>query len=308
MGGLMGDLRRNRGEIGGDLKGFEGLNGTGCRADSPVHFLSLYHIMQIGGGTKYLDGRWQASGRDQYSQHEADVLNSLDVKVGVDVLTTHISAEWWSSTNKYGFYSSLKKMIHSINETDPSYQEAKNFINTIESQLKTIINLRKQKNIEEFERRQPHPPIEDVITNEDKHRIYIQFIKSYGRHIHYLKHITIAYYLLHLMPEPKVQSILYQTHRVFTSIIDLAKEYAEFKCNQNYTKIPALNKWRNNYNKIKLELTPEEYYKHQFWNRLTLLCNQQHGGKSRRKQRRKSTRHHKQHQRRKKSTRRRHRK
>lgn len=256
--------------------------------------------MQKGGGTKWNGRRWQASGQDQYSQYEADVLNSLDVKVGVDVLTTHISAEWWSSTNKYGFYSSLKKIIRSKNETDPSYQEAKKFINTIESQLETIINLRKQKNIEEFERRQPHPPVEDVITNEDEWRDYIQFIKSYGRHIHYLKHITIAYYLLHLMPEPKVQSILYQTHRVFTSIVDLAKEYAEFKCNQNYTKIPALNKWRNNYNKIKLELTPEEYYNHQFWNRRPLLCNQQSSSKAygikqsirrkvHRKQRKKST-------------------
>ena len=121
--------------------------------------------------------------------------------------------------------------------------------------METIINLRKQKNIEIF-KKTTHPPIEDVITNEDKYRNYIQFIKSYGRHIHYLKHITIAYYLLHLMPEPKVQSILYQTHRVFTSIVDLAKEYAEFKCDQNYTKIPSLNKWRNDYNKISLELTP----------------------------------------------------
>lgn len=261
--------------------------------------------MQKGGGTKWNGRGWQASGRDQYSQHEADVLNSLDVKVGVDVLTTHISAEWWSSTKGYCFYSSLKKIIRSKNETDPSYQEAKKFIDLIQSQLEIIINLRKQKNIEEFERWTPHPPVEDVITNEDEWRDYIQFIKSYGRHIHYLKHITIAYYLLHLMPEPKVQSILYQTHRVFTSIIDLAKEYAEFKCNQNYTNIPALNKWRNDYNKIKLELTPEEYYNHQFWNRRPLLCNQQHGGKSRRKQRRKSTRHRKQ---RRKSTRHRHKK
>ena len=110
------------------------------------------------------------------------------------------------------------------------------------------------------------------------------------------------------MPEPKVQSILYQTHRVFTSIVDLAKEYAEFKCDQNYTNIPALNKWRNNYNQIKLELTQEEYNKHQFWNRRPLLCNQQHGGKSRRKQRRKSTRRRKQRHRRRKSTRHRRRK
>ena len=128
-----------------------------------------------------------------------------------------------------------------------------------------------------------------MLTNEDNYRNYIQFIKNYGGHINYLKHITIAYYLLHLIPEPKVQSILYQTHRVFTSIVDLAKEYAEFKCDQNYTKIPSLNKWRNDYNKISLELTPEEYNKHQFWNLRPLLCNQQHGGKSRRKQRRKST-------------------
>lgn len=291
--------------------------------------------MQIGGGTKYLDsrwqgqlqpavGRWQASSRDLYSQREAELLNYLQIipkppywlalrsqllrhgKVAnefvlFDVSTSHIPAEWWSSTTKrYCFYSSLKKRIKSV---DP--QTAKNIINTTQSQLETIINLRKQKNIEEFERRQPHPPVEDVITNEDENRDYIQFIKSYGRHIHYLKHITIAYYLLHLMPEPKVSSILYQTHRMFTSIVDLANKYANFKCDQNYTKIPALNKWRNDYNKIKLELTPEEYYKHQFWNRRPLLCNQQHGGKSRR--RRKSTHRRKckksTHHRRRKSTR-----
>ena len=290
--------------------------------------------MQIGGGTKYLDsrwqgqlqpavGRWQASSRDLYSQREAELLNYLQIipkppywlalrsqllrhgKVAnefvlFDVSTSHIPAEWWSSTTGYSFYSSLKKRIKSV---DP--QTAKNIINTTQSQLETIINLRKQKNIEEFERRQPHPPVEDVITNEDENRDYIQFIKSYGRHIHYLKHITIAYYLLHLMPEPKVSSILYQTHRMFTSIVDLANKYANFKCDQNYTKIPALNKWRNDYNKIKLELTPEEYYKHQFWNRRPLLCNQQHGGKSRR--RRKSTHRRKckksTHHRRRKSTR-----
>ena len=258
--------------------------------------------MQIGGGTKWNGYGWQAYGRDQYSQHEAYVLNSLDVKVGVDISwkTNHISAEWWSSTKGYCFYSSLKKMIRSINETDPSYQNAKKFIDLIQSQLETIINLRKQKNIEIFKKTH-HPPIEQVLTNEDNYRNYIQFIKSYGGHINYLKHITIAYYLLHLMPKPKVQSILYQTPRVLTSIVDLAKEYAEFKCNQNYTEIPALNKWRNDYNKISLELTPEEYNKHQFWNRRPLLCNQHHGGKSRqrrksirhsrRKQRRKSTRH-----------------
>jgi len=39
-----------------------------------------------------VDGRPQVM--DLYSQHEALVLNSLDVKVGVDVLTSHISAEW----------------------------------------------------------------------------------------------------------------------------------------------------------------------------------------------------------------------
>ena len=292
--------------------------------------------MQKGGGTKYLDGRWQASSRDLYSQREAELLNYLQIipkppywlalrsqllqhgKVAnefvlFDVSTSHIPAEWWSSTTGYSFYSSLKKMIRSKNETDPSYQEAKKFIDLIQSQLEIIINLRKQKNIEEFERRQPHPPVEDVITNEDKYRDYIQFIKSYGRHIHYLKHITIAYYLLHLMPEPKVQSILYQTHRVFTSIVDLANEYATFKCDQNYTQIPALNKWRNNYNQIKLELTPEEYYNHQFWNRRPLLCNQQKSSRAygikqsirrkvHHKQRKKSTRH-RRHKQRKKSTR-----
>ena len=260
--------------------------------------------MQTGGGTKWNVEReiWQAEGRDQYSKHEAYVLNILDVKVGVDVLTSHISAEWWSSTKGLCFYSSLKKIISSINSRHP--QGAKNFINTIQSQLETIINLRNQKNIEMFKRTN-HPPIEQVLTNEDNYRNYIQFIKSYGRHIHYLKHISIAYNLLYLMPEPKAQNILFQTHKQFTSIVDLAKEYAEFKCDQNYTKIPALNKWRNDYNKISLELTPEEYNKHQFWNRRPLLCNQQYGGKSRRKQRKKSTRHRKQHQRRRKSIRRR---
>ena len=265
--------------------------------------------MQKGGGTKW-NGRqriWEADGRDQYSQHEAYVLNILQVKVGIDVSTSHIPAEWWSSTTGYSFYSSLKKRIKSV---DP--QTAKNIINTTQSQLEIIINLRNQKNIEMFKRTH-HPPIEQVLSNEDNYRNYIQFIKSYGRHIHYLKHISIAYYLLHLMPEPKVQSILYQTHRVFTSIVDLAKEYAEFKCNQNYTKIPALNQWRNDYNKNSLELTPEEYYNHQFWNRRPLLCNQQHGGKSRRKQCRKSTRRRKQRRkstrhRRRKSTHHRHRK
>ena len=305
--------------------------------------------MQKGGGTKYLDGRWQgqlqpavgrwqASSRDLYSQREAELLNYLQIipkppywlalrsqllrhgKVAnefvlFDVSTSHIPAEWWSSTTKrYCFYSSLKKRIKSV---DP--QTAKNIINTTQSQLEIIINLRKQKNIEEFERRQPHPSVEDVITNEDENRNYIQFIKSYGRHIHYLKHITIAYYLLHLMPEPKVSSILYQTHRMFTSIVDLANKYANFKCDQNYTKIPALNKWRNDYNKIKLELTPEEYYNHQFWNRRPLLCNQQKSSRAygikqsirrkvHRKQHKKSSHRRKQHQRRKKSTRRRHRK
>ena len=73
--------------------------------------------MQIGGGTKWNGYGWQAYGRDQYSQHEAYVLNSLDVKVGVDVLTNHISAEWWSSTKGYCFYSSLKKMIKMIKIT-----------------------------------------------------------------------------------------------------------------------------------------------------------------------------------------------
>ena len=265
-------------------------------------FLSLYHIMQKGGGTKWNGRGWQPSGSDQYSQHEANLLNYLQIRVGIDVSTSHIPAEWWSSTKTHSFYSSLKKIISSINSRDP--QGAKNIINTTQSQLEIIINLRKQKNIEIF-KRTTHPPVEDVITNEDNYRNYIQFIKNYGGHINYLKHITIAYYLLHLMPEPKVQSILYQTHRVFTSIVDLAKEYAEFKCDQNYTKIPALNKWRNDYNKISLELTPEEYNKHQFWNRRPLLCNQHHGGKSRRKQRRKSTRRRKQ---RRKLTRRRHRK
>jgi hypothetical protein len=282
--------------------------------------------MQIGGGTKWNGHGWQAYGRDQYSKHEAYVLTSLDVKVGVDVLTNHISAEWWSSTKGYCFYSSLKKMIKMIlsinktdpsylliNETDPSYQNAKKFIDLIQSQLETIINLRNKKNIEEFERRKPHPPIEDVITNEDKHRTYIQFIKSYGGHIHYLKHITIAYYLLHLMPEPKVESILYQTHsdianRVFTSIVNLANEYANFKCDQNYTKIPSLDKWRNNYNEIKLELTQEEQNNKEFWKRRPLLCNQKKSSKAygikqsvRRKQRKKSTRHRRRQQ--KKSTR-----
>ena len=247
--------------------------------------------MQKGGGTKWNGREWQASGRDQYSQHEANLLNYLQIRVGIDVSTSYIPAEWWSSTKTQGFYSSLKKMISLINLRDP--QGAINFINTTQSQLETIINLRKQKNIEIFKNTH-HPPIEQVLTNEDNYRNYIQFIKSYGGHINYLKHITIAYYLLHLMPEPKVQSILYQTPRVFTSIVDLAKEYAEFKCDQNYTKIPALNKWRNDYNKISLELTPEEYNKHQFWNRRPLLCNQHHGGKSRRKQRRKLTHRRKQ--------------
>ena len=91
----------------------------------------------------------------------------------------------------------LSKKIKSINPRDP--QTAKNFINTIQSQLETIINLRKQKNIEIF-KKTTHPPIEQVLTNEDNYRNYIQFIKSYGGHINYLKHVTIAYYLLHLMP------------------------------------------------------------------------------------------------------------
>ena len=131
-----------------------------------------------------------------YSQREAEILDYLQIKVKpphwlalrsqllqlgkvaneyvlFDVSTSHIPAEWWSSTTGYSFYSSLKKRIKSV---DP--QTAKNIINTTQSQLEIIINLRKQKNIEEFEERQPHPPIEDVITNEDEWRDYIQFIKA----------------------------------------------------------------------------------------------------------------------------------
>ena len=52
--------------------------------------------MQIGGGTKWNGHGWQAYGRDQYSKHEADVLNDLDV-----LYVTRIQKERFPDLEEY---------------------------------------------------------------------------------------------------------------------------------------------------------------------------------------------------------------